>query len=359
MSDKVVLKFKVCLLGNPGVGKTSLIQKYVHDFFGDVYIRTMGTKVSRKVIKIENEKDNKTYEVGMMIWDIMGQKIQSVLHKTYFKFSKGALIVCDSTRKNTLLDTEDWVNNLFEVTENIPIVFLANKYDLKNEKTISDDDLKEIADKYNSPYFFTSAKTGENVNRAFHKLGKVMLENAMIAKEKKVEEKKVEPAGIPVAQAVPGSNYEEVKSGGSYLIKEEKPVKSFRIFNKMVSTGSKGFCITRTHPNMVQNTYQLEDVPMKWLTSGEPDENTLAPTLLSEVSTVITNYIQKNSNSVILLEGIEYLIDHNDFKSVLKLVHSINDAIMRSDSVFLITLDPYILDKKELHILSRDLIPIS
>jgi two-component system cell cycle response regulator len=149
------------------------------------------------------------------------------------------------------------------------------------------------------------------------------------------------------------------KPGGSYLIREEKPVKSFKMFKKVMSNGNSGLCISRTHPNMLQDEYKLGKVPIKWLTTGKPEEYTLAPTLLPKITNVITDFIQNNSKSVVLLEGIEYLIDQNDFKSVLKMVHSINDAVMRGSSIFIMPLDPYILEKKELHILGRDLITVT
>jgi small GTP-binding protein len=359
MTDMKHIKFKICLLGNPGVGKTSLIQKYVYDFFGDVYIRTMGTKVSRKVIKIENRNTNKSYDVTMMIWDIMGQKIQSVLHKTYFKFSKGALIVCDVTRKNTILDSEEWANNLYEITGEIPIVFLANKTDLKDKASITEEDLKELAGKFNAPYYFTSAKTGENVNSSFHRLGKMMLDTIPLEKpEKKAVAQELEPMKL-IAAGSENSDAFGIKPGGSYLIKEEKPVKSFKIFKRLLNDGVKGLCITRTHPNMVQNQYNIGEVPIQWLTTGQQDDNTLPPTFLPKVTSMINEFITKNQQSAIILEGIEYLIDQNDFKSVLKMIHSINDAIMRGNSILILPLDPYILEKRELHLLSRDLIAVT
>jgi small GTP-binding protein len=362
MKQKRKIKFKICLLGNPGVGKTSLIQKFVHDFFGDVYIRTMGTKVSRKNIQIKLEDGEVEYDITMMIWDIMGQKIPSVLHKTYFKFAKGSLIVCDVTRKNTLFDCEDWVKNLYEITEKIPIIFLANKSDLEDKLSFKENDLKEIAEKHDAPYYFTSAKTGANVSDAFNKLGRIMLDSALIEPPKKKTVSQDEPFRLVpenASQKPPEvKTHTVVKPGGSYLIKEEKPVKSFNIFKSVMEAGNKGLCITRTHPNMVLNDYKLKDVPCMWLTSSKTDANALAPTFLPKIVTVISEYIQENNNSIILLEGIEYLIDQNDFKSVLRMIHSINDAIMGSSSILLIPLDTQILDTKELHTLSRDLIAI-
>jgi len=358
MINKKQVKFKICLLGNPGVGKTSLIQKYVYDFFGDVYIRTMGTKVTRKVIKIESEDVDNNYEVSLMIWDIMGQKIQSVLHKNYFKFSKGALIACDVTRKNTILDCEDWVNNLYEVTEKIPVVFLANKVDLKDKICITDEELMDLAKKYDAPFYFTSAKTGENVNQAFYHLGRLMLDIAIRDTPlKKIETREMEPlqlkhSGSDIPEAP------EIKPGGCYLIKEEKPVKSFKIFKQLLIDGNEGLCLTRTHPNMVRNHYDPGAVPIHWFTTGEQEDNTINPTQLSRISDIINDFIQQNPKSAIILEGVEFLIEQNNFKTVLNMIHTINDSIVRSNAIFLLPLDPFILEEKELHLIGRELLPI-
>jgi two-component system cell cycle response regulator len=128
------------------------------------------------------------------------------------------------------------------------------------------------------------------------------------------------------------------------------------IFRKMVQQTKKGICISRMHPKRVADEFEIEDVPIYWLSSERGDlKNVVAPTFLPQLNTIIIDFIQKNKNGIILLEGIEYLIDQNDFKAILSLVHSLNDYIMNSDAILLIPLDPLILKENEVHILSRDL----
>ena len=88
---------------------------------------------------------------------------------------------------------------------------------------------------------------------------------------------------------------------------------------------------------------------MRWLTSGEQEENTLLPNMLPNITDEIANFVKDNENSIILLEGIEYLIDQNDFKSILNMIYSINDSIMRSSSILIIPLDPYIQEYASRH----------
>lgn len=165
MSPVKEMKMKICLLGDPAVGKTSLIRRFVIDKFDDKYISTLGTKVTKKTVsfKLGVTEVNMT----LMIWDVLGQSGFKNVLLSAFQGAKGAMIVCDITRKETLNNIKEWVKQLFAVTGPLPIVFLANKSDLKGQYQFTEDDLKGLATTYNAPYYITSAKTGAHVNEAF------------------------------------------------------------------------------------------------------------------------------------------------------------------------------------------------
>src|SRR6058998_1109865 len=132
--DRQKMKVKVCLVGEGAVGKTCLIRRFIQDQFDDRYISTLGAKVSKKEIKVDGP--NGGMDVDMTIWDIMGEKgFRELLKEAYFHGAQGVLAVCDVTRKETLDDLEDWVAAVVKVTGNVPIEFLANKADLKNQMT--------------------------------------------------------------------------------------------------------------------------------------------------------------------------------------------------------------------------------
>lgn len=165
---------KICLLGDGAVGKTSLIRKYVFDKFDDKYLPTIGTKVSRKEVVIPFQKEEIVVDLTMIIWDIVGQKAYQKLRKMYYQGANGALVVCDVTRRETLDSMTEWTNSLFEVSKPVPVLFLANKSDMIHKAEFEPPELEAITSEFKAAYFYTSAKSGANVNRAFYKLGELM-----------------------------------------------------------------------------------------------------------------------------------------------------------------------------------------
>ena len=173
MTDDDLMKVKVCFIGDAGVGKTSLIKRYVLDVFDDRYIATIGTKVTKKIVEVE-EGGSQT-KVMMLIWDIMGQKgFRELLREAYFFGAHGAIAVCDLTNRETLEELRYWIKALTDVAGDVPIVFAGNKADLENEAVATESDLGDLADKYEAEAFMTSAKTGQNVEEMFKSLGAAM-----------------------------------------------------------------------------------------------------------------------------------------------------------------------------------------
>jgi small GTP-binding protein len=164
---------KVCVIGEEAVGKTSLIRRFVVDKFDDKYIATIGTKNSKKNVSMRS--DDTDFNLTMIIWDILGQKKFGELKRSAYKGANGAFIVLDLTRLETLYTFDEWLSSLYEISPDVPIVVLANKNDLTAK--FGTPELKAQVKSHGFPFYFTSAKTGENVNVAFHTLGKMMLNN--------------------------------------------------------------------------------------------------------------------------------------------------------------------------------------
>ena len=184
MVERQKMKVKVCLVGEGAVGKTCLIRRFIHDQFDDRYISTLGAKVSKKEVVVGNPKTNGEISIDMTIWDIMGEKgFRDLLKEAFFHGAKGVLAVCDITRYSTLKELDDWVQSVFNVVGEIPVVYAVNKVDLKDEVMIlyGDKEIDQATRAFDAPYFYTSAKSGERVEDAFRALGNAILSRAEVA----------------------------------------------------------------------------------------------------------------------------------------------------------------------------------
>jgi small GTP-binding protein len=194
---------KCILIGDTAVGKTSLIRRLVVDIFDDKYITTIGTKITVKDMQIEFNEE--LVYLKFQIWDILGQKGYTNLYNSSFKGAHGVMFVADITRMETFDSLETyWIPHVHEIIGNIPFIIMANKSDLIKETDFNLKELKEFASKYKVPYFLTSAKNGENVNKAFNSLGTKMLEfkGSRAPKAKKIMEENANPVALLIDKII-------------------------------------------------------------------------------------------------------------------------------------------------------------
>jgi len=167
MTDSEKFRFKITIIGDGGVGKTSLIKKFTKGIFEKDYIKTIGAQFSKYDRKINNDA------IKLIFWDIAGQDDFRFLHPLFYKESRAAIIVV-SLEENKLGEgsfthVEDWHNKLREFCGDIPVVLFANKVDLINDINRDKVKLQEFVKKYDFlDYYITSAKTGEGVIKAFN-----------------------------------------------------------------------------------------------------------------------------------------------------------------------------------------------
>lgn len=173
----VVLKSKICLVGERAVGKTSLIRRYVLDQFDDKYVRTLGAKVEKKTMRVEVPEQGASVDISMAIWDIIGHAgFRQLLGDAFFQGAQGILAVADLTRRETLAVLSGWVEAVESVAGKVPLILVANKADLKSELQYGPEEVAQMASLLGCSYLLTSAKDGLNVEDAFLELG------ALIAK---------------------------------------------------------------------------------------------------------------------------------------------------------------------------------
>ena len=156
------LKYKIMVLGESKVGKTSLIKRYTKDQFGGVYLTTVGMDFQDKIIEIEDKK------VRLQVWDTAGQERFRNVTKSYFQSSQGLLVVYDITDKDSFENINFWMENVKKnAPENVKLILVGNKCDLANERKVTIEDGENKARNYNIKFFESSAKDGTNVNELF------------------------------------------------------------------------------------------------------------------------------------------------------------------------------------------------
>ncbi|MFX0082028.1 MAG: GTP-binding protein [Candidatus Hodarchaeota archaeon] len=170
MSEKGQYKFKVTLFGPGGVGKTSLLLRYIKDYFSDDLKKTIGSNFLIKDVEIDGKN------VRLLLWDIGGQPQFHKLRTIYFKGSNGALGVFDLSSSQTLLKIPGWISSIKKtVKKAIPMILLGNKVDLDRE--VDKEEAEDLAKRLSCEYMETSAKTGENVEQAFEEIARACLQD--------------------------------------------------------------------------------------------------------------------------------------------------------------------------------------
>jgi small GTP-binding protein len=167
-----IFQKKICLLGDFAVGKTSLVRRFVDERFDDRYLSTIGVKISRRSLRLAE------LDFNFLIWDLAGGDDYVNAQAGYLRGAAGALIVCDLTRSETLSVFHRYTEQMLAVNSGASFVFLANKVDLIDKRQISDIDLQTIRAEYHVPVLLTSAKTGENVSKAFAFLAEQIVRNS-------------------------------------------------------------------------------------------------------------------------------------------------------------------------------------
>ncbi|MHA2357279.1 MAG: Rab family GTPase [Candidatus Heimdallarchaeaceae archaeon] len=175
MNNQPDYNFKVLLLGSAAVGKTSLVQRFVHDRFDSSYLMTIGMEPSEKHVKLKDGT-----HVALSIWDLAGQERFRFIRHTFYKGAKAALLVFDLTRTATLEEVKKWEKEFVENCGSKLIkILVGNKSDLKNQIAVSDDECKDIQKEIKSQLFIrTSALTGKHVDEAFSSLAEHLVEHA-------------------------------------------------------------------------------------------------------------------------------------------------------------------------------------
>lgn len=164
---------KVVMIGAGGSGKTALVNRFLTHKFSEEYIVTIGSQFAVKTVEIE-AANGRNVIVKLLVWDLAGQQRFDFIRGSYYRGSKGALLVFDTTRKSTWIDLPKWIKETEDALgERIPIILIANKVDLIEHRIVTREMAEEFVREHNlTGYLETSALSGQNVEEAFSMLAK-------------------------------------------------------------------------------------------------------------------------------------------------------------------------------------------
>ncbi|KYK25556.1 MAG: hypothetical protein AYK23_03480 [Candidatus Proteinoplasmatales archaeon SG8-5] len=174
------------------------------------------------------------------------------------------------------------------------------------------------------------------------------------------EEPPDSPEDLELVPAIPTkSKLDELKISHSYLIEETRPVKSFNLFMNKVNEGFKGMALTRLNPKRITELYDVKDTTILWLTDREGDPDVKIPPVLEKIIYRIEDLLNAPGKSILLVDGLDYLISNNSFDPVLRFLRRLIDEISESEAIFIMSIAPETIDEQGLKILEREMEIIS
>eukprot|EP01121_Diplochlamys_sp_Union-15-3_P015267 TRINITY_DN5011_c0_g3_i2.p1 TRINITY_DN5011_c0_g3~~TRINITY_DN5011_c0_g3_i2.p1 ORF type:complete len:209 (-),score=47.53 TRINITY_DN5011_c0_g3_i2:45-671(-) len=163
--------FKLLLIGDSGVGKSSLLLRFADNTFTESFISTIGVDFKLRTIEIEGLK------VKLQLWDTAGQERFRTITSSYYRGAQGVIVVFDVTKKDTFNNVVKWLQELERyASEDVKKLLVGNKIDL-TPREVTPEEAKELAQKLGLDYVETSAKTSSNVEEAFSRLAKMIKED--------------------------------------------------------------------------------------------------------------------------------------------------------------------------------------
>lgn len=161
------MQIKLLMIGDSGVGKTCLLLRYANDSFSPTFITTIGIDFKIKNIEIDNKR------VKLQIWDTAGQERFRTITTSYFRGAQGIVLVYDVTDRRSFESIRNWISQIQQHADvHVNKILVGNKCDMLDEKVVSTEEGKKLAEEFNMLFWETSAKNGVNVEQCFHSIAK-------------------------------------------------------------------------------------------------------------------------------------------------------------------------------------------
>lgn len=173
--------FKILLIGNSAVGKSSLILQFVENSWNEIFVPTIGVDFKIKTLNIDDKR------VKLQIWDTAGQERFKNITAAYYRGALGVMLVYDITEVETFKALNSWLIEIEKnANKNVVKLLVGNKIDLEEQRKITYQQGSEFAESYGMSFIETSVKNNANVNEAFEKLGREIMVLTANEKEKNI-----------------------------------------------------------------------------------------------------------------------------------------------------------------------------
>lgn len=207
--DRIVYRFKVILLGDIAVGKSSILSRFVEEKYTNEYRCNVGVEFKVKSLYLDETKG-----ADLQIWDTCGEERFRTITRQYYrdsngnykliyKFTIGVILIFDLTNRSSFEGLDKWIEDIFNFgPKDVNIVLVGNKSDLDDERTTSFNEATTLSSKYNVPYVEVSAKTGNNVALVFENLTKVMVKREEENDKKKKKKGKIDKSHVTANKSI-------------------------------------------------------------------------------------------------------------------------------------------------------------
>ena len=174
-NDEYEYIFKIILIGSSGVGKSSILQRYIQKTFNDSYTSTIGVDFFMKTINI-GEKS-----IKLQLWDTAGTEKFRSITTGYYRGADAAFVVFDLSSKSSFKTIDEWIDNYYKYKNpdsEKNVVLIGNKVDLVDKREITQEEVEDYVKMNNILYFETSAKEGKNIDECFNYIAEKLLKQS-------------------------------------------------------------------------------------------------------------------------------------------------------------------------------------
>ena len=166
--------FKLILIGSSGVGKSSILKRYIQKIFEEEYTCTIGVDFLMKSLNISNKS------IKLQLWDTAGTEKFKSITTGYYRGANAAFVVFDLTYKSSFESVSEWIQNYYKYSNPDSekyVIWIGNKSDLKEKREISEEEIYDFAKNNKIKYFETSAKNGENIDECFYFIAEKLMKD--------------------------------------------------------------------------------------------------------------------------------------------------------------------------------------